>query len=55
MNPVYQGTCEVQTSPDPGAWTNVDPRPLPAGGNLGYTLPPGSGKRFVRLLVTPSP
>ena len=54
MDPNYDGTYEVQTSPDLGIWTNVEPRPLPSGGNLSYTLPPGLGKRFVRLLVTPT-
>ena len=51
------GTYEVQTSPDLATWTNVDPRPVPSGGTLSYTLPPGApgGKSFVRLLVTPTP
>ena len=51
----YQGTYEVQTSPDLVTWTNVDPRPTPTGGILSYTLPTGLGKQFVRLLVTPTP
>ena len=53
----YQGTYEVQTSPDLATWTNVDPKPVPSGGFLTYTLPPGApgGKSFVRLLVTPTP
>ena len=51
----YLGTYEVQTSPDLVTWTNVDPRPLPSGGSLSYTLPAGAGKLFVRLLVTPAP
>ncbi len=55
MNPAFLGTYEVQTSPDLGTWTNVVPRPLPAGGNLSYLLPPDLGSRFVRLLVTPTP
>ena len=55
MDPAYDGTYEVQTSPDLGIWTNVDPKPLPSGGNLSYTLPSGLGKRFVRLVVTPTP
>jgi autotransporter-associated beta strand protein len=57
MDTTYQGTYEVQTSPDLATWTNVDPRPTPSGGTLSYTLPadePG-GKSFVRLLVTPAP
>ena len=55
MDPAYVGTYEVQTSPDLGTWTNVEPRPLPAGGSLSYLLPPGLGIQFVRLLVTPTP
>ena len=55
MAPDYQGTYEVQTSPDLVTWTDVDPRPAPSGGNLSYLLPAGLGKQFVRLLVTPSP
>ena len=57
ISPTYAGTYEVQTSTDLAIWTNVDPRPLPSGGTLSYTLPadePG-GKSFVRLLVTPTP
>jgi hypothetical protein len=54
MVPGYDGTYEVQTSPDLGTWTNVEPRPTPAGGNLSYVLPAGLGKQFVRLLVTPT-
>ncbi len=55
MIPSYEGTYEVQTSSNLGTWTNVDPRPLPSGGNLSYLLPPGLGIQFVRLLVTPTP
>ena len=51
----YEGTYEVQTSPDLVTWTNVDPKPLPSGGNLSYTLPTGEVKLFLRLLVTPTP
>ena len=53
----YEGTYEVQTSPDLVTWTNVSPKPVPSGGNLSYLLPPGAsgGKSFVRLLVTPAP
>ena len=53
----FQGTYEVQTSPDLVTWTNVDPKPIPSGGTLSYTLPTGApgGKSFVRLLVTPTP
>ncbi len=57
MDPAYQGTYEVQTSPDLVTWTNVDPKPVPSGGHLSYRLSPGApaGKRFLRLLVTPTP
>lgn len=53
----YNGTYEVQTSPDLVNWTNVVPKPAISGGNLSYTLPSGApgGKSFVRLLVTPAP
>ncbi len=53
----YNGTYEIQTSPDLMTWTNVTPKPIPTGGNLNYTLPPAApgGKRFVRLFVTPTP
>ena len=57
MDAAYDGTYEIQTSPDLVNWTNVFPKPTPSGGILTYTLPPGapSGKSFVRLLVTPTP
>ena len=55
MAPAYVGTYEVQTSSNLGTWSNVTPRPVPAGGNLSYLLPPGLGIQFVRLLVTPTP
>ena len=45
----------VQTSPDLATWTNVNPKPTPAGGTLCYTLPTGPRIQFVRLLVTPTP
>jgi hypothetical protein len=51
----YEGTYEVQTSPDLVTWTNVSPKPVPSGGNLSYTLPTGEDKLFLRLLVTPAP
>jgi autotransporter-associated beta strand protein len=55
MDPAFSGSYEVQTSSDLGIWDNVTPRPEPSGGDLTYTLPPGLGKQFVRLLVTPAP
>ncbi|MCX6873255.1 MAG: autotransporter-associated beta strand repeat-containing protein [Verrucomicrobia bacterium] len=52
-DPAYNGTWQVQTSPDLGTWTDV------AGTDdttsVSYTLPPDMGKLFVRLLVTPTP
>ena len=57
MDPAYNGTYEVQTSPDFAIWTNVVPKPVPSGGSVRYTIPTGAlgGKSFVRLLVTPMP
>jgi hypothetical protein len=55
MSAAFSGTFVVQTSPDLGTWTNVTPQPTRNGnGNLVYTLPPGQGKLFVRLVVTPN-
>ncbi|MEI7957298.1 MAG: hypothetical protein WCJ66_19210, partial [Verrucomicrobiota bacterium] len=54
VNPDYQGTYEVQISPDLSTWTAAVPQPTPAGGNLTYTLPSGLGTQFVRLVVTPN-
>ena len=55
MSATFSGSWQVQTSSDLSNWIAVDPQPTPAGGNLTYTLPPGLGKQFVRLLVTPTP
>jgi hypothetical protein len=51
----YQGTYQVQTSPDLSTWTDVTA--TETGTSVSYTLPPGApgGKSFVRLLVTPTP
>jgi hypothetical protein len=55
MSAAFSGTFAVQTSPDLGTWTNVTPQPTRNGnGNLVYTLRPGAGKLFVRLVVTPN-
>jgi hypothetical protein len=54
MSATYTGDYEVQTSPNLSTWTNVSPKPTPAGGNLTYTLPADAGKLFVRLVVTPN-
>ncbi len=51
--PTYNGTWQVQTSPDLAAWTNVVG--TDNGTSVSYTLPSGLGTRFVRLLVTPTP
>ena len=54
MSATFSGTFVVQTSPDLGTWTNVSPQPTRnENGNLVYTLLPGQGKQFVRLVVTP--
>jgi hypothetical protein len=55
MSATFSGTYEVQTSPDLGTWTDVTPKPTRNGnGNLVYTLLPGQGKQFVRLVATPN-
>lgn len=46
----------VQTSPDLVVWTPVpaaDPALANTGGSVRYTLPAGSGRTFVRLVVMP--
>lgn len=55
MDPGYEGTYEVQTSPDLVTWTDVVYRPEPSCHLLSYTLPAGEVKNFVRLIVTPTP
>ncbi|MEN9974091.1 MAG: hypothetical protein RLZZ282_97, partial [Verrucomicrobiota bacterium] len=52
-DPAYLGTWQVQTSPDLSVWTNV--AGTANGSSVSYTLPPGLGTWFVRLLVTPTP
>ena len=55
MSATFSGTFVVQTSPDLGTWTNVSPQPTRnENGNLVYTLLPGQGRQFVRLVVTPN-
>ena len=47
----------VQTSPDLVTWTPVagtDPKLGNTAGSVSYTLPPGAGKTFVRLVVMPN-
>ena len=50
--PVYIGSWQVQTSPDLRTWTDVSG--TDNGTSVSYTLTPGAGKKFVRLLVTPT-
>ena len=52
-DPTYQGTWQVQTSPDLSTWTNVAGTDI--GTSVSYTVPPGMGKQFVRMVVTPAP
>ncbi len=52
-DPAYNGTWQVQTSPDLSTWTNVSG--TDNGTSVSYLLPVGLGKQFVRLLVTPTP
>ena len=52
-DPAYQGTWQVQTSPNSSAWTNV--AGTDNGTSVSYTLPTGMGTLFVRLLVAPAP
>jgi hypothetical protein len=55
MDTAYLGTWQVQTSSDLDAWTNVTGTEAVDGASVSYLLPPGEGKKFVRLLVTPAP
>lgn len=52
-DPDYNGTWQVQTSPDLSTWTNVPG--TDNGNSVSYTLPTGLGKQFLRLLATPTP
>ena len=54
-DPAYIGSWQVQTSPDLVNWTNVAGTEAVDGTSVSYTLLPGAGKLFVRLLVTPAP
>lgn len=55
MSATFSGTFSVETSSNLETWTPVDPQPVRDGfGNVSYTLPPGAGKVFVRLTVTPN-
>jgi autotransporter-associated beta strand protein len=51
-DPAFIGTYTVQTSPDLVIWTNAASTEV--GNTVEYTVPAGLGKRFVRLLVTPT-
>jgi hypothetical protein len=48
----FNGTWQVETSPDLINWTNVAATDL--GTSVEYTLPGGMGTLFVRLVVTPN-
>ena len=52
-DPTYNGAWQVQTSPNLSTWNDV--AGTDNGTSVSYTLPPGLGKQFVRLLVTPTP
>ncbi|MCX6874623.1 MAG: autotransporter-associated beta strand repeat-containing protein [Verrucomicrobia bacterium] len=52
MDPAFNGTWQVQTSPDLITWTDVPATDL--GTSVEYILPPGMGTLFVRLVVTPN-
>ena len=52
----YGTRFKVQTSGDLAGWTDVDagdPALSNSAGAVGYTLPSGAGKLFVRLVVIP--
>jgi len=52
----YGSQFVVQTSPDLVTWTPVaasDAKLRNTAGAVSYTLPPGAGKLFVRLVVMP--
>ena len=53
----YGNQFVVKTSTDLVTWTPVaanDPNLSNTAGSVSYTLPPGAGKIFVRLVVTPN-
>ena len=53
----YGSQFVVQTSPDLVTWTPVagsDSKLSNTAGSVSYSLPPGAGKTFVRLVVTPN-
>ena len=49
----FQGTYEVQTSPDLTTWTPQTVGVVDNGTSVEYTLPTGEARIFVRLAVTP--
>ena len=51
-SPDYRGTFEVQTSADLSVWIPVSH--TVSGNQVEYTLPPGQGRLFVRLIVNPN-
>ena len=53
----YGSQFVVQTSSDLVTWTSVagsDSKLSNTAGSISYNLPPGAGKIFVRLVVTPN-
>jgi hypothetical protein len=52
-DPAYNGTWQIQTSPDLSTWTGVTGTDTTT--SISCLLPPGEDKKFVRLLVTPAP
>ena len=54
MDPAYDGTWRVETSPDLRNWTDVTADATDHTTSVSYTLPPNMGTRFVRLAVTPN-
>jgi autotransporter-associated beta strand protein len=50
----FNGTYRVETSENLASWTNVTGSVVDNGSSVVYTLPTGSPKVFVRLVVTPN-
>jgi autotransporter-associated beta strand protein len=50
----FSGTYKVETSENLASWTNVTGSVVDNGSSVVYTLPTGSPKVFVRLVVTPN-
>lgn len=50
----FSGSYAVQTSPNLSSWTTATTGVADLGATVEFTLPAGSGKLFVRLVVTPN-